>query len=226
MRPARRPQLVPQIVTGEMHMFNHRQAPLLLIALFAATLLLGQAKVDHARSEWMQGYVKLENANKALAENNHMAAAQLYKEALLVFETVRRKYPQWNPSLLNFRVKYCQDKVDQVESKLRQEVSEMSRDKLLEQLASQAQMLHENSVKAQQLQNSLNILTESLQRARAEAARNAAAEADFDSLSQARKDLESRCQLLQNKFNKAEEDLAAWRKKSAEQSSLTKLRQD
>lgn len=226
MRPARRPQLVPQIVTGEMHMFNHRQAPLLLIALFAATLLLGQAKVDHARSEWMQGYVKLENADKALAENNHMAAAQLYKEALLVFETVRRKYPQWNPSLLNFRVKYCQDKVDQVESKLRQEVSEMSRDKLLEQLASQAQMLHENSVKAQQLQNSLNILTESLQRARAEAARNAAAEADFDSLSQARKDLESRCQLLQNKLNKAEEDLAAWRKKSAEQSSLTKLRQD
>ena len=202
------------------------RAPVYLFAFLVATTLVAQVKVDHARSEWMQGYVKLENADKALAEDNHLAAVQLYREALLVFETVRRKYPQWNPSLLNFRVKYCQDKIDQIERKVQSEAEEMSREKLLRLIADQAQMLHENSVKMQQLQNSVNILSESLQRARAEAARSAATEADFDSISQARQDLESRCQLLQNKLSKAEEDLAALRKKSEDQTLLVKLRQD
>ncbi|NLF60063.1 MAG: hypothetical protein GX574_02825 [Lentisphaerae bacterium] len=76
----------------------------LLTALASIGAAAAPADSGAARAEWMTGFVKLEAADKAVAENNMMAALPLYKEALAIFEEVRRRHPQWNPSLLNYRI--------------------------------------------------------------------------------------------------------------------------
>ena len=86
----------------------------LIYLLLSATVLLAATKpqpVNSARVEWMGGFVKMESADKAAADNA-VAALELYREALEIFQEVRRKYPQWNPSLLNYRVNYCQQCID------------------------------------------------------------------------------------------------------------------
>ena len=198
-----------------------------LIFLFSfSSVFQAQVKVDAARSEWMKGYVKLEHADKADQEGNKLAALQLYREAVVVFEAVRRQFPQWNPSLLNFRIKYCQQKITELDKSVQNEAEGMSRENLLELTAKQAQMMHDNSLKIQQLNTSVSILTESLQRARTEAAKNAAAESDFSTLQTARQELENRCRLLQSKLEKSEADLAEARKQAADKKLLQKLRDE
>ena len=189
-------------------------------------LLHAQSKTAVARSEWMKGYVKLENADKAVQEENKLAALQLYREAVLVFEAVRRQYPQWNPSLLNYRIKYCQEKITELDKSVQSEAEEMSRENLLDLSAKQAQLLHDNSMKIQQLNTSVSILSESLQRARTEAAKNAAAEADFGNLQSARQELENRCRLLQSKLSKAEDDIGLLRKQVEDKNVAQKLREE
>lgn len=204
----------------------HPLMPVLLFLLSFSALLPAQVKVDVARSEWMKGYVKLENADKADQEGNKLAALQLFREAVVLFEEVRRKYPQWNPSLLNFRIKYCHQKITELDKSVQSEAEGMSREHLLELTTKQAQMLHDNSMKIQQLNTSVSILTEALQRARSEAAKNAAAESDFSTLQAARQELENRSRLLQSKLDKAEADLAESRKQATDRKLLQKLREE
>lgn len=204
----------------------HPLLPTLVFLISFSALLPAQVKVDAARSEWMKGYVKLENADKANQEGNKLAALQLYREAVVVFEAVRRQFPQWNPSLLNFRIKYCQQKIAELDKSVQSEAEGMSREKLLELTAKQAQMMHDHSLKIQQLNTSVSILTEALQRARSEAAKNAAAESDFSALQTARQELENRCRLLQSKLEKVEADLEESRKQAADRKLLQKLRDE
>jgi chromosome segregation ATPase len=215
---------------GALRMFRLFRASMFLLTLclcftFSAGLC-AQVKTDAARSEWMRGYVKLESADKAGQAGNKLAALQLYREAVLVFEAVRRQFPEWNPSLLNFRIKYCQQKISELEQSVQSEAEAMSREGLLELAAKQAQMMHDSSLEIQQLNTSVNILTEALQRARSEAAKNAAAESDFGTLQAARQELESRCQLLQSKLSKAEADLLDLRKQSADRNLLKKAQDE
>ena len=57
-----------------------------LLALIPCTAAV---KVEQARAEWMGGFQKMENADKA-AETNVVGALELYREALAVFEVPPR----------------------------------------------------------------------------------------------------------------------------------------
>lgn len=195
-----------------------------ILLLFSVLAVYGQGRVDVARNEWMQGYVKLESADKADEAGTKLMALQLYRDAMTVFESVRRKYPDWNPSLLNYRINYCKQKISALEEAMKDDAQSMSRERLLELTAKQTQIIHENSLKIQQLSTSVSVLSESLQRARTEAAQKAASESEFSSLQEARQELERRCQLLQSKLKKAEEDIENLKKKVGEEGASRKLR--
>ncbi len=193
--------------------------------LWSCLIVSGQGKVDVARNEWMKGYVKLESADKADEADNKLMALQLYRDTMSVFEEVRRKYPQWNPSLLNYRINYCKQKISKLEENMKNDAQSMSRERLLQLIAKQTQIIHENSLQIQQLTTSVSVLSESLQRARTEAAQKSASESEFSSLQKARQELESRCQLLQNKLSKAEEDTANLQKQVEDKQVTRKLRE-
>ncbi|MBR6373169.1 MAG: hypothetical protein IKS20_08300, partial [Victivallales bacterium] len=160
-----------------------------IITSIAAVLVLvlcsSAAKVEQARAEWMGGFQKMENADQA-AEKNVVGALELYKESLAIFENVRRKYPQWNPTLLNYRINYCQQKIRDLEIKLENQANTLSSDDLLALNKRQAKQLQETENARKELSDRVAFLTEALQRAREEAAKGAGYEATAANLAAAK----------------------------------------
>lgn len=168
-----------------------------LMLTFAWTALSAPVDPGAARAEWMTGFVKLEAADKAVADDNVMAALPLYKEALTIFEGVRRKYPQWNPSLLNYRINYCQQNIEKLESRIQSSASALSRDDLLALSNKQAKELQTLQEDNRNLTAKVALLSESIERARQEAAKTAGQETAAAELAAAKTALEQKVSLLE-----------------------------
>ncbi|MBR0457761.1 MAG: hypothetical protein IJJ26_00855 [Victivallales bacterium] len=195
------------------------------VAAMCLCLMLQAAppkQTNTARAEWMGGFVKMEAADKAAADNA-VAALDLYKEALDIFLEVRRKYPQWNPSLLNYRVNYCQERIQALDRKMAGQANTLSANELLELTKKQARRIQELETSEKELQSRVSILGDGLQRARAEAAKGSTLETTTAQLAAAKTNLEKqianlemRLQDAQNRLNQAEKDSKAAKKLRSE----------
>ena len=172
----------------------------LILFLLTVTIWLRAADNDktalNARSEWMGGFAKLEAADQA-SKANAPAALGMYKEALEVFESVRRKYPQWNPSLLNYRINYCQQKIEEIGRKLESQVNTLNSDELLELTRSQGKKLKELEAQKNELDVRVKFLSDALLRAREEAAKSSSLENTATALATARANLERKVSELE-----------------------------
>ncbi|MEI8078235.1 MAG: hypothetical protein WCH61_01240, partial [bacterium] len=156
----------------------------------AVTLTLGWpaaptwagAQDDQARDQWMNGYVKLEEAMKAENTSNQVVALQLYKEALAIFTSVRAKYPQWNASLLDYRISFCTERCRRLEQGVAASQSKLSREDLVTLSTSQRQQLLQLGRENLELKKQRDVTAQALERARAEAAGATAAIGERDTL--------------------------------------------
>ncbi|MBR4220068.1 MAG: hypothetical protein IKR81_02865 [Victivallales bacterium] len=188
-----------------------------IIAVFMAIFTLFSFSAEDknkARAEWMGGFVKMESADKAVA-GNAVAALSLYKEALEVFESVRRKYPQWNPSLLNYRINYCQQQINELERKMAGQANNLSTDELLELVNRQKKQLQELESAKKELTARVDFLQESLLRAREEASKSSTLESTATNLAEAKANLEKTVATLEVRLKNAENNLAELKARSA-----------
>ncbi len=196
------------------------------LALAALLLCLGMpclaVEEDSARTEWMGGFVKMEEADKNLS-TNAVVALDLYKGALSVFESVRRKHPNWNPALLNYRINYCQQKINELQRRLESLNNKLTPEELLEINHSQAKKLQELEEQNKELDARISFMSEALLRAREEAAKSASLESNANALAAARTELEKKNADLALRLKEAEGRLAAL---SKENSSMDKARKD
>ena len=146
---------------------------------------------DSARTEWMGGFVKMEEADKNLS-TNAVVALDLYKGALSVFESVRRKHPNWNPALLNYRINYCQQKINELQRRLDSQNNKLTPEELLEINHSQARKLQELEEQNKELDARISFMSEALMRAREEAAKSSSLESNANALAEARAELEKK----------------------------------
>jgi cell division protein FtsB len=164
-----------------------RWAMLCFLALvWALPCLNAYAKEDPARTQWLTGYAKLEEAGKAEAARNFSLAVDLYRGARKVFREVRRKYPKWNPSLLDYRIGFCTSRIRRLEAALAANRSALSRTQLLETCNRLTDELNNTQEENRALQKKLDLTREALDRARREAARGAAAIQNVQTLIAAR----------------------------------------
>ena len=140
------------------------------------------AQDDQARDQWMNGYVKLEEAMKAENTSNQVVALQLYKEALTIFTSVRAKYPQWNASLLDYRISFCTERCRRLEQGVAASQSKLSREDLVTLSAGQRQQLLQLGRENLELKKQRDVTAQALDRARAEAAGATAAMGERDTL--------------------------------------------
>ena len=84
-----------------------------------------------ARSRWMTGYLKIEEAAKAESENNNVVALRLYREARNIFEEVSSQHPDWNPSLVEYRLSYCDERIRRLETKVKAAAEDLSKQDLV-----------------------------------------------------------------------------------------------
>ena len=182
----------------------------LLVVIFAVLPLfcVKAAESDKARTEWMAGFVKMEAADR-VAEKNPAAAIEQYRTALEVFDTVRRKYPQWNPTLLNYRVNYCQQKIQELTRKLDSQSNTMSREELVQLSNQKSRELQVLESANRELKSRVELLTEALQRARAESAKASNTEGAMASLASANANLKKQNEELALKLQAAEQRATA-----------------
>ena len=181
-----------------------------LIIIFAFLLpLFAMADLDNVRNEWMKGYTKLESADKAAKAKRNQEAIPLYRAALAVFESVQRRYPQWNPTLLNYRINYCRQMLEQLTSTPEVKPESLSPKELVKLNKEYANTIAQLSEERRFLESRVEVLTESLDRARAEAAKAASVEASLSVASSSRKKLEETNNLLQLRLREANKEIEA-----------------
>ncbi len=143
-----------------------------LAAVLLACVAPASARNHDAQSAWVEAYDRLEEAEKAERQDDIAKALNLYRESRKQFLAVHRQDPQWNPSLVNYRIKYCRRKIQSLETELRLSQSSRDRGELVKTLERQADRITELTRTSENLEYKLQITSEALEKARTEAARN------------------------------------------------------
>ncbi len=119
---------------------------------------------DAAREQWMKGYVTLEAACKAEKTETADQAMALYQEARDTFLAVRRGFPGWNPSLLEYRIDYCDRCIRRLKARRPETFSTYSRDQLLATAKRQAEQINALAAANAELVRELNLTRRELSR--------------------------------------------------------------
>jgi len=187
---------------------------LLIVALFAGALPVVQAaRPSQAREEWMTGYVKLEEGAKAEEANRPAVALSLYRQALVIFREVQRKYPSWNPSLLTYRVNSCQTRIERLRGTIGEQTATMKKADLEVVVRTQVAKIHELAEANRTLKTDLAEASAALDRARSEAARSVGRVTDIRDLVKERKVLQDKLATETAARTRVDEELRALQEK-------------
>lgn len=168
---------------------------------------LAWSQQSSARAEWMVGYKRMEEADAAQAAHKGSDALRYYREALETFERVRRKYPTWNAALLNYRIGYCKEQIDKLGQTVGDQTGGLDAQALTKLTKEQYVTIGRLSDERKALQSRVEVLTESLERARGEAARIAAIETGNAALTKQNGELKEELRLLGLKLGAAEREV-------------------
>jgi len=75
---------------------------------------------DSPQNKYLQIYAKIQEADRHLQSREMGKAQHLYENALDGLEEIEKRYPDWEPSIIRYRIKYLEEKlseIDQVEQK-------------------------------------------------------------------------------------------------------------
>ena len=128
----------------------------LLVPLHGAE---SKAGAEQARQEWMTGYLKLEHANKAVEEERTASALQLFEEALAVFQQVRDSAPDWQPQLVNYRIAFCEERIQALRETAALGLEKMSPRQLRSEIQRLRQELSGPKARIEQLEADVERLT-------------------------------------------------------------------
>ncbi|MBQ4480715.1 MAG: tetratricopeptide repeat protein [Victivallales bacterium] len=179
----------------------------LLVSLLFMTLSIGAAPSDPARRIWLGGYEAMTLAEQEEKDHADLAALRHYEQALEIFEQVHHDYPDWNVTIITFRIDYCRQKIANIKEQNRQNTAFLSREDLIAQLASDNAELQTCRERITVLETQLREMRDQLQLARAEAAAQTANEENIRILRGDREVLTAQVQRLTAELAAAQEDL-------------------
>lgn len=197
-----------------------------LIVIMLALVLSAAQDPAKARSEWMRGYVKMESADKAFSGKKGSEALGLYREALEIFEQVRRRYPNWNQSLLNYRINYCKGQMEKLSGTVGAESQAMQKDELVQLTREQYATITRINEERKSLQSKVEVLSESLERARGEAARNAGVETGWVDTMKANEELKEKLRVQELKVRELQRENERLKGQEGMSEELQKVRKD
>ncbi|MBO4684090.1 MAG: hypothetical protein J5600_02040, partial [Desulfovibrio sp.] len=175
--------------------------------LLCLALPLRAAPTDPVRRIWLGGYEAMTLAEQEEKDHSDLAALRHYEQALEVFEKIHHDYPEWNSSIINYRIEYCQNKIAAIKEQNRQNTAFLSREELVAQLASANAGLQSVREQLAAQETQLREMREQLRLARAEAAAQTANEENIRILRGDREVLTAQVQRLTAELAAAQEDL-------------------
>ena len=93
---------------------------LLLCVLFALgsfTTSRALAAAD-AGDRFLEAYFLIQDADKAEQQSDWAKASAKFSDALDILRGIKSNNPEWNPHVIDFRLKYCGDHIEALKSKL------------------------------------------------------------------------------------------------------------
>ena len=182
--------------------------PLLWLMLLLLPLApLAAAEADPARRMWMSGYEAMSQADKSLEAQADLAALRSYEKALDVFLKVQARYPDWNASLLRYRVEYCRKRIGEIKAANNQDMEYLTKEELFQGLNRQTQENQVLQEKVQALEAEVERGRQALERARGEAAAMASAQENLEILRKDREALVSQVRALTTQLADQQEAL-------------------
>ena len=178
-----------------------------IVMLLAATLPVANGKTPTAREEWMTGFVKLEEGGKAEEGGQASVALDLYRQALNTFREVQRKYPSWNPSLMTYRITFCEKRIERLQKVVGEKATAMPKADLEVVVRNQVTKIHELAEANRTLKADLAEARDALDRARTEAARVVNRDSDVRELVKERKQLQDKLQAVTAEKQRLAEEL-------------------
>ncbi len=193
---------------------------LIMIALFVflCPSLYSQNDSEDARQArtlWLKGFDIYDNAEKAVARGEFSKALAAYKNALYHFQKTRVKHPDWNKSLVLYRIKLCEKNIASIQKQIDAIVKKNKlspgapRKSAEEKLESSIESLRVQRLEKElaELKLEFQKALASLQKARREAARGAAAQEEIKRLVQENNRLQKTSSLLKDQYRKQQKEL-------------------
>jgi len=184
----------------------------LLLLLCVSTPLfavLTPETTKEARRIWLNGYDYFDKGTKALDTGQLRQAHTLFKESIKIFNDIKTKYPGWSSSMIEYRLKLCKSKIEQVEKLLASKNikltdTDVDKENLLLRKELETAKKDLNLAKRK-----LSITLISLESARREAARSVNSSDDIEKIIKEKTELEKRYALLADRNKKMEIDAGA-----------------
>ncbi len=188
-----------------------RFATWLLAGLFSVGLSLVLAAADpadlQAREAWMKGYLKLEDARQAEDAGRAELAVSQYNAALGIFIEVKNSYPEWQPALLSYRIRFCREKIEELRRLASAEVKVLDKSEIVEQNQKYRQEVETLKEEIRRLERELRVTAEAMERARREAARNAAARQETEGLMQENRSLGNKVAIFEKRVEGLQKEI-------------------
>jgi len=95
---------------------------LLILALFLTGLPVFGA--SWAWNTWREGFEIFEQAERSAIDGRYKDALAQYRKSLVLFQDISQKSPNWNPDVIDGRIKLCQRRIESLKEKVMKEEKE------------------------------------------------------------------------------------------------------
>lgn len=197
---------------------------LLVGAAHGVESAVGAAEDSKVRTLWMQGYVKIEEAEQADRAGNRQSARELFRQAHAILVEVHKNHPEWNPSLLQFRIAYCEDQVRRLEQSPDSDFANMTRENLIFMLRENAEKIRDLLKDNQQAKSEMAALKPALEEARTAATRNAGSADQTADLLRENRRLLTRVEVQRERIDRLTAEVNTLRQSSGIQEAQDRLR--
>ena len=106
-----------------------------MVFMFSAAFVGSGSEMDAAvRQLWLDGFLKVARAEQLVENGRSADAIDIYKAAVAVFSNIREKYPDWNASMVAFRISSCRRRIHELEVNTTMDFSNLTPEELRKRL--------------------------------------------------------------------------------------------
>ena len=154
-----------------------------------------------AREMWLKGFGTYDKAKKNSETGNYKESLKQFQDALILFEKIKKLYPDWNKALIDYRINVCRSKIVEVKADMQKNQLQGSQMELDVENMKLKQRVKELEKELKDTRNQLDITFASLDVARREAARNDKVIKQVNDLLREKINLTNKCAMLQSQLD-------------------------
>jgi chromosome segregation ATPase len=168
------------------------------------------AKSNEARNIWLKGFELYEKAESNEKISKYDEAKKGFEEALIYFKNVQTKHPEWNNTLVDYRIKKCLNKIEGLSLLIgkSRDSAKSAKTKPSETAPDFTPLEKKLQEQLQQSNNRLDAALSALAEAKKEAARGLLASEETSRLVKEKTDLEKKYAILSAELAKISEKIS------------------